>query len=147
MSTPAESAKLILTLYEQRREEVMRKARDFVVGFDPRTFEEFAGGMMGPNGAYVRMVLSYWDMAASLVLNGAIDAKMFQDASGEFFLAYSRVEPFLPQLRQVMGMPDFLKSLETFVSSIPDGKQRVESVRQFIRQMLANSAAAAASAK
>ena len=143
MSTPAESASLILTLFEQRREEVMRKARDFVVGFDPRTFEEFTAGMMGPNGAYIRMVLSYWDMATSLVLNGAIDSKMFIDASGEFFLAYSRVEPFLPQLRQMMG-PDYLKSLDAFINGLPEGKQRVETIRQFIRQMLASRASAAA---
>ena len=56
MATPYESAKLILQLYEQRREETMRKARDFMIGWDPRSAEEFMAGMMGENSAYIRMV-------------------------------------------------------------------------------------------
>ena len=142
MSTPAESANLILKLYEQRREELMRKARDFMVTFDPKTFEELMAGYTGPNGAYIRMVLSYWEMAASLVLNGAIDSKMFQDANGEYILVFSRVEPFLPQLREAMQNPLYLKSLEQFTLSIPDAKNRIDTVRQFVRQILAMRAAA-----
>src|SRR4051812_15213921 len=99
MSTPAESATLILKLYDQRREEVMRKARDFFVTFDPKSVEELMAVMMTPEGAYVRMVISYWDMAASLVLNGAIDSKMFQDANGEYIGVFAKMEPFLPAMR------------------------------------------------
>jgi hypothetical protein len=142
MATPVESANLILKLYEQRREEVMRKARDFMVTFDPKTFEELVAGYTGPNGSYIRMVVSYWEMAASLVLNGAIDSKMFQEANGEYILVFSRVEPFLPQLRQMMQNPLYLKSLEQFTLSIPDAKNRIETIRQFIRQMMAMRAAA-----
>ncbi len=67
MPTPFESAQLILTLYEQRREETMRKARDFWVLFNPETVEDFMGAMMGPNSGYIRMVLGFWFMGASLV--------------------------------------------------------------------------------
>src|SRR5438105_3896576 len=118
MPTPFESAQLILTLYDQRREEVMRKARDFFFTFDPRSFEEFMAGFMGPNSAYVRMVITYWEMATSLVLNGAIDAKMFEDANGEFVVVFGRIEPFLPQIREMFG-PAFAKNLEAFTLSIP----------------------------
>src|SRR4051812_20743589 len=111
MSTPFESAQLILTLYEQRREETLRKARDFFVGFDPKNIEEFMAGFFGPQGVYVRMVISYWDMAASLVRNGAIDQKMFVDATGEFILVFGRMEPFIPHLREVFGNPNFLSNL------------------------------------
>jgi hypothetical protein len=142
MSTPAESAQLILKLYELRREETMRKARDFMVSFDPKTVEEFMGVLMTPQGAYVRMVISYWDMAASLVLNGAIDSKMMQDATGEFIAAYVKVEPFLPQLRQILPNPDFLLSLEKFTLSIPDAKNRIEKSRAFFKQIAQRAAAA-----
>ena len=143
MPTPVESANLILTLYEQRREETMRKARDFMLTFDPRSFEEFMAGFAGPQGAYVRMVLTYWDMAASLVVNGAIDAKMFHDANGEQILMFSRAEPFLPQLRETFKNPDFLKSLEQLCMSMPDARNRIDSRRELIRKMMAMRAAAA----
>ncbi len=144
MATPYESATLILQLYEQRREECMRKARDFMIGFDPRTPEEFMAGMMSENSAYIRMVYTYWDMAASLVLNGAIDSKMFHDANGEQIAMFGKVEPFLPQLRQVMPNPNFLKSLEELCLSMPDARQRIDKTRDFIRGIVELRKAAAA---
>src|SRR5215471_19705839 len=120
MSTPAESAELILKLYDLRREDTMRKARDFMVSFDPRSFEDFMAGFTGPNSAYVRMVSTYWEMAASLVVNGAIDQKMFFDANGEQILVFSKIQPFLPQMREMFQNPNFMKSLETLVLSQPD---------------------------
>jgi len=145
MPTPAESAELILKLYDLRREDTMRKARDFMVSFDPRTFEEFMAGFTGPNSGYVRMVTSYWEMAASLVVNGAIDAKMFLDANGEHILTFSKVQPFLSQLREMFQNPNVMKSLETLVLSQPDGQKRVDSTREMIRNMIAMRSAAAKS--
>src|SRR5437879_13891967 len=99
MSNPIESANLILKLYELRREEVMRKARDFFFTFEPKTVEDVRATMMSGQGGYVRMVLSYWDMAASLVNNGAIDAKMFNEATGEQTCVFATMEPLLPKTR------------------------------------------------
>ena len=144
MATPYESAKLILQLYEQRREETMRKARDFMIGWDPRSVEEFMAGMMGENSAYIRMVYTYWDMAASLVLNGAIDSKMFFDANGEQIAMFGKVQEFLPQLRQVMPNPNFLKSLEALCLSAPGGQERIDKTRNFIRGIAEMRKAAAA---
>ena len=105
MPTPFESATLILDLYEKRREPLMREARDFFVTFDPQAFDEFKAGLFGPKSAYIRMVMSYWDMAASFVNNGAIDGKMFLEATGEFILVFGRLEPLLPQIREMFGNP------------------------------------------
>lgn len=143
MATPYESARLILELYEMRREPTMRAARDFFVGFDPRTVEEFVAGMSGPNGAYVRMVTSYWEMAASLVVNGAIDAKMFNDANGEHVVVFGKLEPMLAALREKMGNPGAWKSLEAVVMGMPDARSRVDGTMKRIREMLAARAAAA----
>ena len=99
MANPVESANLILRLYELRREEVMRKARDFFFTFEPKTVEDVMAAMMSPQGGYVRMVLSYWDMAASLVNNGAIDAKMFNEANGEQIGVFATMEPVIPKMR------------------------------------------------
>jgi hypothetical protein len=143
MPTPFESAQLILSLYETRREETMRKARDFFFTFDPQNFEEMIAGMMGPQGSYIRMVISYWDMAASFVENGAIDRKMFLDANGEFIFVFAKIEPFLPQFREMMGSPAFAAHLEALIKSLPNAQERVESTRARVKSMIAARAAAA----
>ncbi|MDE3197747.1 MAG: hypothetical protein KGN84_15465 [Acidobacteriota bacterium] len=142
MPTPFESAQLILSLYETRREETMRKARDFFFTFDPRTIEEFMAGFGGPQGAYVRMVISYWDMAASFVENGAIDRQMFLDANGEFIGVFAKVEPYLPHLREMFQSPGYGASLEKLTLSIPNARARIEHTLNVYRAMLAQRAAA-----
>jgi DNA primase large subunit len=62
--------------------------------------------------AKFRMVTSYWNMAASFVHHGAIDEEMFNEAAGEHILIYSKLEPFIEEIRQMMGNPSFLKNLE-----------------------------------
>jgi hypothetical protein len=137
MSNAVDSANLILKLYELRREETMRKARDFMLGFDPGSFEDVQAALMGPQGSCLRMVTSYWEMACSFVTNGAIDAKMFDDANGEHILVLSKIQPFLPQLREMFGSPNYMKHLEDFCLSAPGGLERVTASRERIRKMLA----------
>ncbi len=83
MSEKHEDAKLILKLYDLRREEVMRKARNwYFAEFNPNSLQDIQNTAMGENSAYYRMVTSYWEMACSFVNNGALDAQMFNDANG-----------------------------------------------------------------
>src|SRR5438046_3084419 len=91
MATPVESANLILKLYELRREPVMREARNFFITFFPNSVEDYMAGMMGPNSAHLRMVVSYWEMATSLVASGAIDAAMFEASAGEHLVVFGRI--------------------------------------------------------
>ena len=78
-----ESADLILKLYDLRREKKMRKARNWIFGFNPKSADEIMQTMMDPEvGGYLRMVTSYWDMAATFVNEGAIDADMFNKTAG-----------------------------------------------------------------
>ena len=81
----------------------MREARNFILTFDPKSAEDYMAAMMGPNSAHVRMVTSYWEMAASFVVSGAIDATMFEECNGEHILVFGKIEPFLPQLRAMVG--------------------------------------------
>jgi hypothetical protein len=123
MPTPFESALLNLRLFELRREPVLREARDwFLREFNPQTFDEFVMLAGGTRNAAIRMVLGYWDMAASLVTTGAIDAASFLAAHGEVFASFSKIQPFLPELRQVSGEPDFCKYLEQVVMAAPDAE-------------------------
>jgi hypothetical protein len=142
MPTPFESAQLLLTLYDQRREPTMRKAREYFLNtFDPKTFDEMMATMGSPDNAYIRMVLGYWEMAASLVTNGAIDQKMFQDSTGEYIAVFAKLEPFLPKLREMFDNPGFGSHLERLTMSLPNARQRVDGTLQRIRAMTAARAA------
>jgi len=68
MPTPFESALLNLQLFDLRREAVLREARDwFLREFNPETFAEVVTLLSGERNPSFRMVIGYWEMAASLV--------------------------------------------------------------------------------
>ena len=133
MPTPFESATLNLQLFELRREPVLREARDwFVRTFNPETFDDLLTIVKGERNASFRMVLGYWDMAASLVTSGAIDPDAFRAAHGEIFAALSKVYPFLGELRALSREPDFCKHAEDVVLGAPDGEQILKRRRAAI---------------
>jgi hypothetical protein len=91
--------------------------------------------MMGPNSGYLRMVISYWDMAASLVNNGAIDEQMFNDANGEHLFVFAKIEPILADMRQAWNAPDMLKHYETLIRRIPDNEKKLAEIRERIKMI------------
>ena len=136
MSTPYESATLLIRLYELRRETTMREARNWYArSFNPTTLDEVMQALSGPSSAHFRMVTSYWDMASAFVLHGAIDEQMFADANGEHVVVFAKLEPFLAEYRVKMGNPAYLASLEKLVMKIPDAKERLAALRERFRAM------------
>lgn len=132
-----EDANLILKLYDLRREAVMREARAWFFTFNPENVQDFVDIMIGDKSAYYRMVISYWDMAASFVHHGAIDEQMFNDTNGEHLFVYSKLEPFLPELRAMLGTPQFMQNLEKLVKRMPDADERIASLRARMKQFMA----------
>jgi hypothetical protein len=131
----AESADLIMKLYDLRREETMREARKWFVSFFPESVEDIMKTMIDEKtSAYYRMVTSYWDMAAGFVNHGAIDEEMFMDANGECIIVFSKIEPFLAELRQIMGSDRMMKNLETLVMKLPDAKELLQSRREMMKR-------------
>lgn len=132
----ARSAELIMQLYDLRREETMRKARNWMFTFNPQSSEDIERTMMDPEvGGYLRMVLSYWDMAATFVRHGAIDADMFHETTGEQIGVFAKIEPFLEELRAKWEMPDAFKNLEKLVYNSPGGKERLEKTREWMKSI------------
>jgi hypothetical protein len=141
-TTPIESANLILKLYELRREETMREARNFMMSFDPKSVDDYMAGMMGPHSAHIRMVMSYWEMACSFVVSGAIDAATFDETQGEHIFAFAKIEPFLADFRAKLGNPNAFKNLEHVCTSAPSSLERVRAAAARMRGMMAARAAA-----
>lgn len=141
MPTPFESAQLNLQLFDLRREPVLREARTwFLHELNPESFDELAASTRGERNAWFRMVVSYWDMAASMVTTGAIDGDAFRAAHGEIFATFSKIQPYLAELRVASGEPDFCRHMEMVVMAMPDAEGILE------RRRTALSAAAKARA-
>src|ERR1041385_3327639 len=141
-----EDADLILKLYDLRRETVMREARNWWFTFNPTSIQDVMSTMMGEHSGYMRMVLSYWDMACAMVVNGAIDEELFNQTNGEHMLVYMKIEPVLEDLRKMFDNPDFAKSLETVVKRMPNIDARMASMRERFKQIAAMRAQQAAAA-
>jgi hypothetical protein len=138
LSSPYESATLIIRLYELRRDPTMREARNWYArSFNPSTIEEVMQALTGPTSAYFRMVTSYWDMASAFVLHGAIDEAMFNDANGEQHVVFSKIEPFIAEYRSRMGNPAYLGSLEKLVMKSPGARERMAALRERFRALAA----------
>ena len=133
-----ESADLILKLYDLRREKKMRKARNWFFTFNPSSADEIMQTMMDPEqGPYLRMVTSYWDMAASFVNHGAIDADMFSETAGEHMMVFAKVEPFLAELRQKFDSPEAFKHLETVIMNMPNGAEKLKKTQEWLKNIAA----------
>jgi len=146
MPTPFESALLNLQLFDLRRERVLREARSwFLTEFNPESFTEFIEFVRGDRNASFRMVIGYWEMAASLVTTGAIDGDAFRAAHGEIFATFSKVQPFLAELRSATQEPDICKHMETVVLAAPDAdailSRRREAIRAAAKARTSKSAA------
>jgi hypothetical protein len=139
-ATPTD-ADLVLRLYEMRREPVMRQARNwFFIQFNPKNATDVlavAGAFGTQENAYFRQVVSYWEMAVTLALRDAISQDVFVDWNGEFIFIYSKLQPFLAEVREKLGNPGFLQHCEHLVERIPGGKQRVEATMARIAKMTA----------
>jgi hypothetical protein len=132
----AKDADLILKLYDLRREKTMREARNWFFTFDPKTPQDFVDVLTSEKSGLFRMVVSYWDMACSLVNNGAIDPEMFNDANGEHVFVYSKMEPWIPALREAMGNPQYLAHLERTVKEIPGYEERLAAMRERMAKLI-----------
>lgn len=116
-----DDANLILRLYELRREERMRQARAwFAAHFKARTWDEFQA--LAPPGsephASFRMVVSYWDMAASFVTNGVLHKELFFESGRELLLVWERLRPVLPEIRARYQDAHYLAHLEQVGSEL-----------------------------
>lgn len=140
-----ESADLILKLYDLRREATMRKARDWFFSFNPQSAEEYMNTMMNPEvGGYLRMVASYWDMAAAFVNHGAIDADLFNETAGEHIIVFAKIQPHLAALREMWQNPTAFQHLEKVVTGTPEGAERLAKTQEWLKSMAERAGGASA---
>lgn len=138
MPTPHESAQSLMQLYDLRREEKLREARHWMIrSFNPASVEDIGAIMQTDEYTYVRMVVGYWDMAASFVVHGAIDAEMFRESSGEMLAVYCKVEHMIDEIRETFGQTTLLKNVEAVAADWPGAKERMTGMREYFANLAA----------
>ncbi len=129
-------AELILKLYELRTEPVMRTARRWMVGefwpSSPQDVFTIASDPTSQHNAYFRQVHSYWEMAASFVLHGALNGELFLDCNTESLYLYAKFKPLLGAIRE--RQPGFMRKTEQLIEKYPSARQRVEQMEQGIAE-------------
>ncbi|HUM04510.1 MAG TPA: hypothetical protein VLT90_03555 [Terriglobales bacterium] len=134
----AHDAQVVLQLYDLRREAEMRKARHWwTVEFWPLSADDVikvANAFPSQENAWMRQVGGYWDMAASLVLHGAVNEELFLQPgiSGEMFFLFAKVRPFLKEIREKMNNPDVFGSIEKVATRTKTARTRLERVSKNI---------------
>lgn len=143
MGDPAEAAAVLLKLYELRTEPALRQARAwFAFEFHPGTARDVLATWLGPGheSAPYRMVTTYWDMAASLVNQGAIPAEMFNEANTEHIALFAKLRPFLAEVRSATGYPDYLANIERVIGMLPQPEERVALFERYMARQRALAA-------
>jgi len=128
MQATYDDANLIMRLYDLRREEKLREARAwFVSYFKPKSMADI-NQLCPPgsdNNARMRQVASYWDMAASFVTAGVLNADLFFASNREMLVVAVRFRPVIAELRAAFKDPSFLKNLETVAQQFSDHLDKV----------------------
>jgi len=135
MSTKPDDALVILKLYEIRSEPLMRQARSwFFSDFQPKSGLEILALMQSGEkpSAFYRMVSSHWEVASALVNNGGIDEKMFLEANTEHLVVFAKLQPFINEIRETIGEPDYLAQLETLAMKSSNVEKKLENRRRLL---------------
>jgi hypothetical protein len=123
-----EQANLLLRLYELRREPRLRQARAwFSSQFEANTPQELSSKypMGSEENASLRMVISYWDMAAGMANRGLVDDEMFFENSLEGWIVWEKVKAIVPAQREAVKNPAYLVHLENFANRFEAWRERI----------------------
>lgn len=142
-TTPThEQAQLHLQVYDLRREARLRQARDwFQQNYNADTLEE-AMKIAAPgteHGAFVGMVIGYWEQACALLNYGLLHEDLFFETSGEFFGIWEQLKPVVPQFREQFKDPNMLSNLERAALKFEAWTNKrapghIDTMRQYMQQ-------------
>ncbi len=136
-----DDAKMILKLYDLRRETEMRKARTFIGGFEPKTVDDVKAVVSWKHkeNAHFRQVMTYWGMVADFTVRGLLHPEMFAAHCGEALFIWAKFEALLPQIRAEIN-PMFLMNVENAIKSHPAIAEKAAQVKQMRASLAAMSA-------
>lgn len=125
----------VIELYKMRGEAKMREARKwFMTEFTPKSAMEIVQLLLSGEeaSANFRMITSHWNMACSFVNNGGIDEKIFLESNTEHIVVYTKLQPFLKEIREIINEPTYCLHLETLVLKVPNVEQIIEKRQRLL---------------
>jgi hypothetical protein len=138
-----EQANLQIKLYDLRREPRLREAREwFSDHFHPQNLEDVM--KICPPGskenAYMRQVLSYWEMVASMANRNLLDQELFFENGGEQWGVFQQVKPVLAGWREMFASKNFLGNLEANCTKLEAWREKTSpgsnaAIRKVMEQM------------
>ena len=147
-----EQAQLHLQVYDLRREARLRQARDwFQQNFNVEKVED-AMRIAAPgteHGAFVGMVIGYWEQACALLNYGLLHEDLFFETSGEFFGVWEQLKAVMPQFREQFHDPNMLANLEKAAKRFEEWSEQrapghIAKMREYMQQQRAQAKAAGA---
>jgi hypothetical protein len=137
-----EQAQLHLQVYDLRREERLRQARDwFQQNYHAETLEEAmkVAPMGTEHGNFLGMVIGYWEQACTLLNYGLLHEELFFETSGEFFGVWEQLKAVVPQFRQAFKDPNMLGNLEQAAKRFEEWAEKrspghVAAMREYMQQ-------------
>ena len=90
--------------------------------------------------AFMRQVLSYWEMVAGIANRGLIEEEFFFENTGEQWGAFEQVKPVLAAWREMFSSPKFLANLEENCTKLEAWRERRNpgsnaAIRRVMQQM------------
>ena len=111
----------------------MREARSFVGGggFAPKSAEDLLEMVKkgGKETGFVLQVYGYWDMVCAFVRHGMLSEGLVYDTCQEMYFQYAKIQPFLPDFRRKLGLPEWMQSLEKVAEGSARGRKRIAAMR------------------
>jgi len=129
-------ADLMLKCYDLRREDLMRKSRDMIAKFYPKSYEEVVAVMNPehPMNAAFRQCTSYWEMVYGMVKHGVVHPEFFMESSAEGLFYYAKFEPYLEQIRNDYS-PYALQNAEWVAKNTTTGKVIMDRIKAYFQKM------------
>jgi len=131
---------LMLRLYDLRREQKLRLARSwyldhFHLDSPDEMMEKYKAGSDEYN--YIRMVLSYWEMVASIINRGLINDELFFESNGEMWVVWDRIRGIVPTWRSAYKNPLVFCNLEEACKRLEAWREkRAPGSNAAMRQMM-----------
>jgi hypothetical protein len=87
--------------------------------------------------------MTFWNMAAALVLRGAVNEQLFFETNNEPYFLWAKFGHYIAQARKDQVDPEFLSHLEKLTSK-PAAKKRIKGLQERLAARRALAAAAKA---
>lgn len=131
-------ADLILKLYDIRREESLRAAREKLTAeFWPKNAKDAMAivALDHPLNRIYRQVSTYWEMVYRMARHGIIHGDFLVENNGEGLLLYAKVEPYLTEIRAATS-PRSFQNAEWVAKEVPMGRTIAEHMRARVKKTL-----------